>query len=258
MQTDDQVFVLFAEDEDSFRRSISLELRSRGMFRVREVDSGESAIEALKADKFDVVLLDFKIGEVSGLNVLQWMHEQKLETPVIMFTGAGSETIAVEAMKLGAYDYVRKDLIDQDHLPVLIRGVFERFLFRKDRDERSKLQKERVKNLSVLELLHNASSFYSHLINTTLSSTLVDLEQIELDLKASDPKGSQESVAQTFAGLRQQSQLILLVTKSLVDLSRLMYEKFEGVQNTTENEQRIAQELDSLQKKYTSNPLLRK
>lgn len=62
------------------------------------------------------------------------MYEQKNETPVLMLTAAGTENIAVEAMKLGAYDYIKKDQLDLEHLPINLNGIYERYLFRKERE----------------------------------------------------------------------------------------------------------------------------
>ncbi|MBM4162614.1 MAG: response regulator, partial [Ignavibacteria bacterium] len=98
--------LLIVDDDDSFRIAMKQILSSSGRYRVRSCESGESAIEALQQERFDVVILDYRMGGISGLNVLQWMHEQKIDTPVVMMTAAGSESVAVEAMKLGAYDYV--------------------------------------------------------------------------------------------------------------------------------------------------------
>lgn len=105
--------ILIVDDEEPFRKVVSVVLQDRGGFDVEECESGESAIAALRQRAYDVVILDYRMEAVSGLNVLQWMLEQKIDTPVIVLTGAGSEHIAVEAMKLGAYDYIQKDLFEQ-------------------------------------------------------------------------------------------------------------------------------------------------
>jgi DNA-binding NtrC family response regulator len=98
--------VLLVDDEDSFRLSIEMALKMTNEFIVQSCDSGESAVRILRKEAFDVILLDYKMSEMSGLDVLEWMHSQKILTPVILVTGAGSEAIAIEALKLGAYDYL--------------------------------------------------------------------------------------------------------------------------------------------------------
>ena len=68
------------------------------------------------------------------------MYEQKNETPVLMLTAAGTENIAVEAMKFGAYDYIRKEQLQFEVLPILINGVYQQFLFRKEKENKEFIQ----------------------------------------------------------------------------------------------------------------------
>jgi DNA-binding response OmpR family regulator len=154
--------ILFAEDEPSFRLAVFTFLSSQG-FQVEVCETGKAAVEALTHSQFDVVILDYRMPEMSGLNVLQWMYEQKFETPVIMLTGAGSETIAVEALKLGAYDYILKDQLDFHHLPIVINGVYERYMFRKEKKFREEFERRRENDLTTLELFHSTLSSLSSL-----------------------------------------------------------------------------------------------
>jgi DNA-binding NtrC family response regulator len=73
--------------------------------------SGQEAINLMRTDRdgFDVIVLDYLMPDLNGLDVLRWMHEAGVETPAFILTAAGSESVAVEAMKLGAYDYCRKE-----------------------------------------------------------------------------------------------------------------------------------------------------
>jgi DNA-binding NtrC family response regulator len=142
--------VLVVEDDEQLRQIISSVIASEGRYIVSQSESGEDAIQKFKDEQFDVVLLDYKMPGMSGLNVLQWMHEQKMETPVLMVTGAGSEIVAVESMKLGAYDYVRKEQLDIEHLPIIINGVHERYLFKKEKERRSLLEEERDRDFRAI------------------------------------------------------------------------------------------------------------
>jgi len=124
--------LLIVDDDDAFRLALKSAMDDSG-YSVESCDCGEAGINILRASVFDVVILDYRMPGISGLNVLQWMHEQKMETPVIMLTAVGSENIAVEAMKLGAYDYFAKDTIDIFHLPIAINSAYECFLFKKEK-----------------------------------------------------------------------------------------------------------------------------
>ena len=93
--------VLLVDDEDSFRLSIEMGLKMTSTFAVDSCGSGEEAVDLLKKEAFDVILLDNRMGEMSGMDVLEWMHSQKISTPVILVTAA-SESTAIEAMQLAS------------------------------------------------------------------------------------------------------------------------------------------------------------
>ena len=73
------------------------------------VPSGEEALKRLQTDPFDIVLTDFKLPGISGLETFEQIIAQGLDVPVVFITGSGNESVAVEALKLGAQDYLVKD-----------------------------------------------------------------------------------------------------------------------------------------------------
>jgi len=140
--------VLVVDDENSVRLSIEMGLKMTNSFAVESCESGEDAVELLQKNTFDVIILDNRMPGMSGIDVLQWMHEQKVIIPVIMITAAGSEEVAVEALKHGVFDYIRKDQISKDRLAIAIKSVNERFLYRKSmiaREAEDRLLKEKQK-----------------------------------------------------------------------------------------------------------------
>jgi DNA-binding response OmpR family regulator len=99
--------ILYAEDEPGVRELIGEELRRIG-YVVETVGDGESAIRILDEREFDLLLLDIKMPRKSGLDVLTHLKEKGLKPRVIMLTGVDDLATAVEAVKLGATDYVTK------------------------------------------------------------------------------------------------------------------------------------------------------
>ena len=99
--------VLIAEDERNLRRVIVHELSSEDTV-VDEVDDGEKALNLLQHDEYDVLLLDLNMPVLGGIEVLQKMKHLEIPTEVIILTGNATIENAVEAMKLGAYDYLTK------------------------------------------------------------------------------------------------------------------------------------------------------
>jgi DNA-binding NtrC family response regulator len=101
------VRVLIVEDEQLIRWSLRQKFEAQG-FSVVDVASGEEAFAALGADVFDLIMLDYKLPDTTGLDILRKVRETDGDVVVIMMTAYSSIESAVDAIKLGAYDYVAK------------------------------------------------------------------------------------------------------------------------------------------------------
>src|SRR5260370_34650646 len=99
--------ILIADDHDALRRGLVRGLTEAG-HDVEEASNGNAAIERLHDGYFDVVLSDLKMGGSDGLDVLRTARALHPTTAVILMTAFGSVNTAVEAMKVGAFDYVQK------------------------------------------------------------------------------------------------------------------------------------------------------
>ncbi len=99
--------ILVADDHEALRRGLALALTAAG-HEVQEAANGNAAIERLHEQYFDVVVSDLKMGGSDGLDVLRSTKAMHPSAAVILMTGFGSVTTAVEAMKHGAFDYVQK------------------------------------------------------------------------------------------------------------------------------------------------------
>jgi CheY-like chemotaxis protein len=240
--------VLVVDDDDSFRIAMKQVLSSSGKYRVKSCDSGESALEALQQEKFDVVVLDFMMSGISGLNVLQWMHEQKIDSPVVMLTAAGSESIAVEAMKLGAYDYVRKEHIEIDHITILIDGVYERYLFRKEKERREAIEREREKSLVAIETFHSTLASIAQIVNNSLSMVSLNIQEHEQELKPFVTDEGQMRLAQAFAEMKQEYSVISSAVKSMLNMANVLHGNFTDTNYTARLQEAVSGNLKSLQR----------
>src|SRR5437773_9894198 len=99
--------VLVVDDERSMRELLAIMLRQAG-HDVTVADGGTAAIEALNSDAFDLVITDLRMRKTDGLAVLRAAKELSPHTVVLVITAYASTETAVEAMKLGAYDYITK------------------------------------------------------------------------------------------------------------------------------------------------------
>jgi DNA-binding NtrC family response regulator len=115
--------ILIVDDEPTYRQVLSQNLKGCG--HTTEVcESGDAAIDLLKKKTYDIVLLDYKMPGTSGINILQWMYGMKMNIPVILITGYGTEEIAMEASKWGAKDCFIKGKSDMLDLPALVLKVY--------------------------------------------------------------------------------------------------------------------------------------
>ncbi len=119
----EQTRILVVDDELIIRESLSGWLKRDG-YHVSSVSSGEEALETLKINSFDILLLDIQMDGISGMDVLTHVKEDYPDIDVIMITAFGSIPSAVQAMKSHAFDYLLKPF-DPDELGVLIQKLID-------------------------------------------------------------------------------------------------------------------------------------
>ncbi|MGE4556559.1 MAG: response regulator [Desulfovibrionaceae bacterium] len=99
--------VLIVDDEAGFVDVLRKRLARRGV-KVQAAYSGTEAVQAMRRQEFDAAVVDLKMEDMGGIEVLQVFRRMAPETPVIMLTGHGSEEAAREGLKYGAFDYLLK------------------------------------------------------------------------------------------------------------------------------------------------------
>ena len=131
-QTQSAPSLLIVDDERGLRFSLGEWARDAG-FRPSEAASGREALELVEKNGADVVLLDLRLGDEDGLQVLRRLREADPTLPVIMLTGHGTVEHAVRATKLGAYDFIVKPP-NLEHLNVVIHRALEHARLRREVD----------------------------------------------------------------------------------------------------------------------------
>lgn len=119
----------------------------RGRYHVWLAKSAEAAIKLFETMRFNLIIADYRLPGKNGLELLDWLNEQKINTPMIMLTGQGDEKTAVEAMREGAYNYVVKDDVYLQVIPHVIDEALLKYL---SNQEKMRLEREvREKNVQL-------------------------------------------------------------------------------------------------------------
>ena len=116
--------ILVVDDEPS-NRSILAQVLGRAGYAVETADDGADALKQLDAFRPDLIVLDYMMPEVSGMDVLRELRKREDDTPVIMITAFGTVERAVEAMHEGAYDFITRPF-KPEHMTHVVRKALER------------------------------------------------------------------------------------------------------------------------------------
>jgi DNA-binding NtrC family response regulator len=120
--------ILLAEDSDRTRQSLKELLESDDQVEVETVQDGEKAMKSLTQHSYSIFLTDLKMPGLDGMQLIEQIQQQRIPVTVIVMTGYGSINEAVQAMRLGAYDFLTKP-IDVQHLRLVInRALRDRVL----------------------------------------------------------------------------------------------------------------------------------
>ena len=141
--------LLIVDDEEQFVETLSERLSMRG-YDVTTSHTGEDAVEKITDYNFDVVILDVRLPGIEGTEVLRKIRDLKPLTEVIMLTGYGTMEIAIEGMKLGAFDFLVKPCETED-LTAKIDKAHDRKAGQEDRIRAAKASLSTSSPRSVLD-----------------------------------------------------------------------------------------------------------
>jgi DNA-binding NtrC family response regulator len=120
--SDNSITVMIVDDEDIALKALARILRAEG-YDVEAVSTGEKAIKQINSRRFDLILTDLFIDEISGMDVLAAAKNRDPETAVILLTGHGSIDSAIEATKKGAFHYLQKPIRPDEVRHIVKRAV---------------------------------------------------------------------------------------------------------------------------------------
>lgn len=116
--------ILIIDDENSIRRALK-EILEYENFEIDEAVDGKEGFEKATSNHYDLIFCDIKMPKMDGIEVLTALQKEKIEIPVVMISGHGNIETAVEAIKLGAFDFIEKPL-DLNRILVTVRNANEK------------------------------------------------------------------------------------------------------------------------------------
>ena len=187
--------ILIADDEPLIRKSLYESLRMEG-YEAEMAADGEEALQKMERSPIDMVIADIKMPKLSGIDLLKQVKAKYSDIPVVLITGYGTIDQAVEAMRLGAADYITKPIMDGE-IQIVIKKLFEQKnlidenialrqqLAQTDRDRFHRLVGRDEKMRKIYSLIETVSQTKATLLIKGESGTGKRL--VSLAIHASDP-----------------------------------------------------------------------
>lgn len=235
-------FILIVDDEESIRTTLRILFQTEG-HAVDDADGFHSALAKLKDNIYDIVVTDLKLQDGDGINLLQRIKDSKIKSEVILLTAHGSIKSAINAMRLGAFEYITKP-IDADELMLLVSKAIERNQLMNEialmkREFRGKYSSKNILGKSkairdVLELIDKISDTEVSVLIQGESGTGKEL--IAKAVHNSSPRANGPFVALNCSGLSEtllDSELFGHVKGAFTDAANARVGYFEAAENGT-------------------------
>ena len=154
--------ILVIDDQYS-DRELAKDILEQQNYIVDVASSGKEAIEKLKKDRYDVVLTDLMMPEIDGLQIVKFVKENNYDTEVIVMTAYATIDTAIQAIKLGAYDYFVKPL-DKYKISILIKNCIEAH----QKKNEVKMLQQKIFNIEKMSMISNLSASIAHQLRNPL------------------------------------------------------------------------------------------
>lgn len=143
--------ILHIDDNKIFLELFSLAFEK--WFSIKSVDSCQAALQLVCSDKFDVVITDYDMPEMDGIDLLKKIKEISPETPVVFCTGQGSEDIAREVFIRGAWDYFTKDFSNLAYKEKIVNSIYTAVEVRKAVQEKKEIERKFLDIADILPVI---------------------------------------------------------------------------------------------------------
>ncbi len=180
LQADIKSATVLISDDNKFDRELFINYLSFDTgcrYVIKQAKTGMETIESIKKDPPDCLILDYKLPDMDGLDVLQQISESKKmsKVPVIMMTGYGSEDIAVAAMKLGAVNYLIKDKVSRDEfISAVNTGVKRKILWQSMMSKKAvKTRPDSGRQIEIIKHIENLTVGIDELCRNNASSPII-------------------------------------------------------------------------------------
>jgi DNA-binding NtrC family response regulator len=239
--------ILLVDDDEFFSNVVANQLQDEYQYKVTLAGNGREAKELIAtggSNHFDIILTDYSMPEMNGIDLLRWLSENNIETPVVILTAAGTDVVAVEAMKLGAYDYVRKEQLDLQHLGIVINATHERRQFRIAKQ----LEEERAREIGLNNLATDKVRDVLNALTPSLNSALAningDIETRGEELCKQLPSPQREQVQDLLHQIQRSAVMLETSIRGLLGLYRMLYAHYAEVQELDRMKREIENKTD--------------
>jgi signal transduction histidine kinase len=210
--------ILLVDDDDVDRLAVKRLLREAGIVaEVHERADRHSAMAAAAHDRFDCVLLDYRLPGTDGVSVLRELRGIGVDSPVVALTGQGDQEVAVELMKAGAVDYLNKNTLTAERLERSLRYALA--MHRADEERRQLLEREHQARLDAQAANRAKDEFLatlSHELRTPLNAILGWAQLL------AGGQLTRETAARAVEIIERNTRLQAQLIDDLLDISRII------------------------------------